>query len=241
MLNGICLMKIMRRMSLGAAAILLLILGFVYSGVFNVSALVPHSSLATWLLSTTMHASVKRRADNIELPDLRDATLQRAGINDFTAMCAGCHGAPGREPEAMGLGLNPRPPDLAVSARHMSDAELFWVTKNGIRMTGMPAWGATHDDAALWPVIAFMRLLPDLDAAAYQALADASAGTGHHASGQSTPHTHDSTEATTASHDDADPLHDHATGAADGSPPPGADTTSSEIPATIPAHDDHEH
>ncbi len=156
-------------------------IGFAYSGLYDVGASSPHSGFVNWLLSTTSHASVERRSRDIEVPDLEAEALQLAGVNDFNGMCAGCHGAPGQDPEAMGQGLNPPAPDLAVSAAEMTPAELFWVTKNGIKMTGMPAWGATHDDDALWPVVALMKKLPDLDAAGYQAfLADAE-GFGHHA------------------------------------------------------------
>lgn len=156
-------------------------IGFVYSGLYDVGASSPHSGFVNWLLSTTSHASVERRARDIEVPNLEAEALQLAGVNDFNGMCAGCHGAPGQDPEAIGQGLNPPPPDLAESAKEMTPAELFWVTKNGIKMTGMPAWGATHDDDALWPVVALMKKLPDLDAAGYQALLADAEGFGHHA------------------------------------------------------------
>ena len=155
-------------------------IGFTYSGLHNVSAISPHDGFVNWLLSTTSHASVKRRARDIEVPNLEIGALQLAGINDFNDMCSGCHGAPGRDPEAMGQGLNPPAPDLAVSAVDMTPAELFWVTKNGIKMTGMPAWGATHDDDALWPVVALVTKLPNLDAAEYQAMLANAKGLGHH-------------------------------------------------------------
>ena len=80
----------------------------------------------------------------------------------------------------MGQGLNPPAPDLAEAAMEMTPAELFWVTKNGIKMTGMPAWGKTREDDELWPVIAFLTRLPELDSEAYQALLTAADGTGFH-------------------------------------------------------------
>jgi len=156
--------------------------GFVYSGIYDVGADVPHGNLVGRLLSTTSRVSVQRRAADIDVPELSDDTLKLAGANDFKAMCAGCHGAPGQEPQALGRGLNPAPPDLAESATRMTPAELFWVTKHGIRMTGMPAWGATHDDDALWPVVAFMMALPQLDAGGYKTLLEKADGIGHHAS-----------------------------------------------------------
>jgi len=156
---------------------------FVYSGVYDVSASAPHGGLINWLLSTTSHASIERHAGDIEVPDLSNAALARTGVNDFDAMCVGCHGAPGVTPEAMAKGLNPPAPNLVESAQHMNPAELFWVTKHGIKMTGMPAWGATHDDDSLWPVVAFMTILPELDAEGYQSYLATASGMGHHAEG----------------------------------------------------------
>lgn len=158
----------------------LAVVSFAYSGLYDVSANSPHSGLVTWLLSTTSHASIERHAEGIEVPSHKDDTLALAGVGDFDSMCKGCHGAPGQDPEAMGLGLNPLAPDLAESAKEMTAAELFWVTKNGIKMTGMPAWGKTHGDDELWPVIAFLTKLPDLDSDSYQAMLARAAGMGHH-------------------------------------------------------------
>lgn len=172
-------MRIITTLLVSLGIVLIGAIGFIYSGFYNVGATSPHSRIARWVMSTTMHASVERRANDIEVPELTE-TMRLAGANDFSIMCAGCHGAPGKEPEAMGHGLNPPAPDLAESAEHASAAELFWVTKNGIKMTAMPAWGVTHDDTSLWPVVAFMTTLPDLDAKSYQSLISSSEGMGHH-------------------------------------------------------------
>ncbi len=158
----------------------LVIVSFAYSGIYDISASSPHSSITNWLFSTTSHASIKRSAKDINVPNLHDDALVLAGVNDFSEMCLGCHGAPGQSPEAMGLGLNPPPPDLSESALIMSSAELFWVTKHGIKMTGMPAWGATHDDDSIWPVVAFIKKLPDLGVTQYQDLLARAKGMGHH-------------------------------------------------------------
>ncbi len=100
----------------------------------------------------------------------------------------------------MGQGLNPPAPDLAEEAAEMTPAELFWVTKNSIRMTGMPAWGATHDDESIWPVVAFMTRLPDMDESAYQELLASAEGQGHHAEDAAgEEHSHDETEESSGS------------------------------------------
>lgn len=171
------------------------VLSFIYSGVYDVSAAKPHTALAKWVMSTAMHASVERRAKGIAVPDLNQKALILAGINDFEAMCVACHGAPGKQPDAMGQGLNPPAPDLQKTAQDLSAAELFWVVKNGIKMTGMPAWGATHDDAAIWPVVALLRKLPKLNAATYEDLLARSKGMGHHMTDMFEPdHNHQDNE-----------------------------------------------
>lgn len=205
---------------------------YAYSGIHDVSASAPHSGIVNWLLSTTSHASIERRAKMLDVPDLSDDSLARAGANDFEAMCVGCHGAPGKAADAMGKGLNPPAPDLADSAGHMTPAELFQVTKHGIRMTGMPAWGATHDDDAIWPVVAFMTRLPTLDADEYDAFLASAAGMGHHAADDhgAGAHGHEVEHAT--GQPETSGQHDHSTQEHDGKPPQ---------PEPDESHDGHDH
>ena len=163
---------------------------FIYSGAYDVAATSEQSRLTEWLLNTTMHRSVTRRADGVEVPDLDDDDMRLAGVGDFDAMCAGCHTAPGAEPSPMAQGLNPPPPDLSHSAEELTPEELFWITKNGIRMTGMPAWAPTHRDEDLWGVVAFIRAMPGLSGEEYQEMLEAAEGHGHHAA-DADDHGHD--------------------------------------------------
>lgn len=175
-------MRFLFALLLTAIVITLGAVAFAYSGLYDVAATSPHSAPVAWLFSTTSDASIERRARAIEPPDLSGETRLLAGASDYDSMCAGCHGAPGREPGPIGRGLTPTPPDLAHAAEEMSPSELFWATRNGIRMTGMPAWGVTHDDNDLWSVIAFVEALPGIDADRYRSLlAEAKARhVGHH-------------------------------------------------------------
>ena len=66
-------------------------------------------------------------------------------------------------------GLYPKPPNLA-EPRERQPAESFWIIKHGIKMSGMPAWGVTHDDDSIWGLVAFLQQLPTLDAEGYRAL-----------------------------------------------------------------------
>ena len=195
-------------MTLSLAA-LLLICGaaiFIYSGVYDVSASTPHGAVSRWVMETAMRSSVERRAGEVDVPDLSDQSLVLAGVTDFESMCVQCHGAPGKEPDEVGQGLNPPAPDLAESASEWSPGELFWVTKHGVRMTGMPAWGSTHADDALWPVVALVKALPELDAAAYEDLLNRAEGMGHHAGGAANgDHAHDVDNDNQTSHEDGEP------------------------------------
>ena len=193
---------------------------YMYSGLYDVSASTPHSALSNWAMSTTMRASIERRARDIPVPDLNDDALVRAGVNDFEAMCVGCHGAPGKARGPAGKGLNPQAPDLKEAAQQRTSAELFWATKHGVKMTGMPAWGATHDDESLWPVVALMVALPELDAKSYSELLASAEGHGHHAddstASSAMPHEHG--EPAMEHHEDfveepakKEPEHDHST------------------------------
>ncbi len=76
--------------------------------------------------------------------------------------------------------MYPKGPDLARSAREMSPAELYWITKNGIKMTGMPAWGRTTDEHELWALVAFMKQLPSITPEQFRAMAGSETGHEEH-------------------------------------------------------------
>ena len=106
-------------------------------------------------------------------------------------MCVTCHGAPGREPSEIGQGLNPKPPKLdTAEVQAYSDAELYWIIAHGIRMTGMPAFGPTHEERTLWSLVAFLRKLPGMNAQQYAAMVEATSD--HHPTETHT-HTHSHT------------------------------------------------
>ena len=135
-----------------------------YSGVYNVAATYPDRGLMKWAMSTTMDRSVVRHARGIKVPPLDDPAMVRLGFQHFREMCVACHGAPGVEISEMGQGLSPQAPSLVETAGEWKPEELFWLTKNGVRMTGMPAWGKTHTDEQIWAVVAFTQGLPKMTA-----------------------------------------------------------------------------
>ena len=142
---------------------------FVYFGVFNVAADEPHSKPAYWLMETVRESSIAVRAKDIEVPPLDDASLITSGGPDYNEMCSGCHLRPGVESSELREALYPRPPNLTKTKR-ANPAETFWIIKHGVKMSAMPAWGATHDDQRMWAMVAFLQQLPRLTPAQYQIL-----------------------------------------------------------------------
>jgi len=140
----------------------------VYSGTYNVAATEPHTAVGAWVLETTKQRSVATRAAAMDPPAAFSDDQIRQGFAHYQAMCVICHGAPGIERSELARGLLPEAPPLDEVATEWSAAEMFWVVKHGIRMTGMPAWGPTHSDEQLWAIVAFMQRLPALSADEYQ-------------------------------------------------------------------------
>jgi len=141
-----------------------------YSGIYNVAAIQHHSNLAEWVLNKTLSKSVAYHARDINVPDLLDESTLKVGSVSYDEMCATCHGGPGVDPSVIGKGLYPEPPDLRESVKQLTAAQIFWITKNGLKMTGMPAFGPTHTDEELWDVVFFVQKLPDISSEDYTAL-----------------------------------------------------------------------
>lgn len=144
---------------------------FVYSGAYDVSATSEHTAPVYWLMERTMRRSVSVRADERTAPDLSRPETIEGGLRQYQARCVQCHGAPGIAPEAFALGMTPVPSYLVATARNWSAAEIYWVVKNGIKMTGMPASKYRMSDEEIGQVVAFVKhRLPYLSAQQYRDL-----------------------------------------------------------------------
>lgn len=163
---------------LGAAG-----LGIIWTGAYNVAASDSHEGFVYWAFDTTMQNSVQNRAEDVPVPVGFSAEQARNGFGDFDEMCAQCHGAPGEERTEWAMGMRPMPPPLSEEATHWNSAELFWIIRYGIKMSGMPAMGPTHSDEDLWNIVAFVEQLPNLTAELYAELREDLGGEGHHGEG----------------------------------------------------------
>lgn len=162
-----------RLIAAGVGSGLILILGvawlLVYAGAYNIAADAPHTAPVYWLLNTVRDRSIAVRASNVAVPtDLGDQKRIADGAGLYGEMCSGCHLAPGMEKTEISQGLYPRAPDLSKGT-DLTPRQEFWVIKHGIKMTGMAAWGVTHNDTLIWDMVAFLQKLPHLTPAQYQA------------------------------------------------------------------------
>jgi cytochrome c1 len=140
----------------------------VYGGLYNVAATEQHFQPIHTMIEKAMRQSVRLRARTIEEPPLADEGKQLRGAGCFHAKCEQCHGAPGVAQGDIGKSMQPLPGPLVDARRHWRARELYWLTRHGIRMSGMPAWEFRLSDQELWDVVAFMQRLPDLNSAQYQ-------------------------------------------------------------------------
>jgi mono/diheme cytochrome c family protein len=192
-------MKCIKRVLWLATIVFIACVAVMFSGLINVAATNPHNPVTAFILSTTMENSVRAHARGITAPPLDDPEMVREGFRHYREMCVGCHLAPGIDATEISEGLMPRPPKLREEVEEWTPEELFWVTKNGVKMTGMPAWGPTHSDAKIWAIVAFLEKLPHMTTEQYQEM-DRTAGAGendeHHHAADGAKHDHDHGDAT---------------------------------------------
>jgi mono/diheme cytochrome c family protein len=163
------------KLALLATAAVATLAGLFWFGAYDISATDQHLAPTYWLLDTAMRRAVVVRAKRIEVPPLDDAGKIARGAEHYRGLCVQCHGAPGVAPEAFALGLAPVPANLAHTARAWRPAELFWTIKQGIKMTGMPAWAFRISDDEIWAIVAFLRVMPSLTPEAYRRMAEQAA------------------------------------------------------------------
>lgn len=172
--------------AIGVVALASLIAGaaLAYSGLYNVAADDPHWDATSRLLATFRARSIERRARDVVVPaNLSDEQVVLKGAGQYSAMCAGCHLAPGLKRSELSRGMYPMPPELAKV--RLDPKVSFFVIKHGIKMSGMPAWGGPHGDEQIWNLVAFVSRLPELTPRQYQEMlrspaADAAAAMAAH-------------------------------------------------------------
>ena len=150
---------------------------FFFTGFYSVAGTAEDPDIVTWALTRVRTASIDRHANDQPPASINDPASVQAGAKEFAEHgCVNCHGAPGVKWAKFSEGLHPDPPDLKDVVDDLSPAQLFWVIKNGINMTGMPSFeqaGATDED--IWMIVAFLKKLRSVSEADYKAWTASSA------------------------------------------------------------------
>jgi mono/diheme cytochrome c family protein len=146
---------------------LLLVAGVLFSLYrMDISALKEPSRTESFLAIHARSWLVAREAQQ-QLPTepISNPESIEEGHTIYGASCAGCHGYDGRTPTPLGASLYPRAPSLAnPGPQSFTDGEMFVVIRNGIRLSGMPGFGARESSDQIWQLVQYIRTLPNAPA-----------------------------------------------------------------------------
>jgi mono/diheme cytochrome c family protein len=128
------------------------------------SARATPTALEAFLARSTRSLALSRNARSARSPIVATPENLRAARLHFADHCAICHANDGSGDTMIGHGLYPKPPNLRLpETQRLSDGEIFWIIENGVRFTGMPAFGGPHSDPEdSWKLVLFIRHLPQL-------------------------------------------------------------------------------
>ena len=133
------------------------------SGAYNMAATEKHWAITEKIIAWVRNNSIEARAKEQQVPAMDNEWIRLQGAEHYSAMCTICHLAPGMQPTELSLGLYPQAPKFFERAPIKDQTEklerakaYFWVIKNGLKMTAMPAWGLSHDDDSIWAIAAFV-------------------------------------------------------------------------------------
>src|SRR5690349_19800009 len=144
--------------------VLLIAAGVIVSQLHGLSTRQPPSALERVIARAARRAAIPRGArDAVNPVSFNDQVWADARAH-FADHCASCHGNDGRGQTELGQKLYPRAPDMRQpDTQKLTDGELYWIIENGVRLTGMPAWGdGTDHDADTWKLVHFIRHLEHL-------------------------------------------------------------------------------
>ena len=145
----------------GALLLVLGVMAYLRLGFAEIRADSPPSKFETKFMTASMHASVRRKAPEATNPIAVSDENLIAGGKLYANNCAGCHGNLGSS-EDTGDSLFPPIPQFAKVSTSYTEAQIFWVTKHGIRRTGMFANGKWINDKDLWTMAVFIKRIREL-------------------------------------------------------------------------------
>jgi mono/diheme cytochrome c family protein len=140
------------------------------------------SAVEKFAATTVRKLAVPSEYSQLRNPFSASQENVQAGMEHFADHCAACHANDGSGDTMFGKGMYPKPPDMRTAGtQSMSDGELYYTIENGVRLSGMPAFGEEHiagGDADTWKLVLFIRHLPNLTADELQRMKQVNPKTG---------------------------------------------------------------
>jgi mono/diheme cytochrome c family protein len=156
---------------------------YLYTGAFPVGADNPPGKLERSMANMAVDQAVGSNAPKQENPTQINSANLIEGAREYEEHCSFCHGGAKSKTSPLAHSFNPPVPQIINRVPHDDDSDLFWITKHGIRMTGMPTWDKHLTDEEIWKIIAFVKhsnaLPPDVQAAWQQAAEGPKSGEAH--------------------------------------------------------------
>jgi len=152
--------------------VVLLAGGFFYlkKGYMNTQADIPPGAIERKLAMGAVDASTERHAPEAKNPIAATEQNLAEGARLYLNHCAGCHGIPSNRESQFGKSFNPPVPQFFSDAPDMPENENFYITKHGIRFSGMPAWGTTLSETQIWMLVTFLSNVDKLPPSALKEL-----------------------------------------------------------------------
>ncbi|MFZ0592225.1 MAG: c-type cytochrome [Bryobacteraceae bacterium] len=150
---------------LAAAIVLASVIGYALltTSVGGFSANARPTAAETWIARKVRAMAVPNDMKQKNNPVPNSPEILSDARAHWADHCAACHGNDGSGQSEMGPHLYPPTPDMRKpDTQRMTDGELFYIIQNGIRLSGMPAWGADHSAEDSWKLVRFIRHLPNL-------------------------------------------------------------------------------
>ena len=149
---------------IGIGVVAVFLAGFVYlrAGFFDSRADIPINPYEKAIAGPALDASVTRMAPNVPNPINRTESNLVAGMKVYQSNCAGCHGDILHPTSSMAQDFYPRPPQFVKHSPDKPVNQNFFIVKNGIRVSGMPAWQNNLNDHQIWLVVTFLSRMDKL-------------------------------------------------------------------------------
>ena len=152
----------MRRVIVMASLSLLALVAMAGVGVsrFSLTALDEPGAAETYLATRAKRYLVARDSRGVPPEPASTPASVGAGERLYGVECSMCHGLNGRTPTDNGRWMYPRAADLTSGqTQQYSNRELFWIVRNGVRLSGMPAFGKVETDEHIWQLVHYVRSL----------------------------------------------------------------------------------